>query len=427
MTYISTNKTVISVVGLGYVGLPLALALSKHFRVIAFDIDSKRIKELQSGFDKNNEFLNIDTQNQNIQFTYNDQEIVNASLHIIAVPTPVNEAKTPDFHPLQHASAIVGNRLKTGDMVVYESTVYPGATEEICIPILEQASKLTSPRDFVVGYSPERINPGDRAHSLEKIIKVVSAQNEHGLNKIEEIYKHIIDAGIHKAKSIKIAEAAKIIENTQRDINIALMNEFSIILNLMGVESYEVLEAAKTKWNFLPFTPGLVGGHCIGVDPYYLTHKAQMLGYTPQIILAGRKINDEMNIYVAHQLMKQMAKSSIALSDANITILGATFKENVSDIRNSGVSSIFKELKSFGLNVSIYDPLVPLELLNELYGPSAKKFSELAPTNVVLLAVPHTAFLELKIPELLFPGGVLFDVKSALKDRTFSNINYVCI
>ena len=352
----SAHQRKIAVIGLGYVGLPVAVAFGRSARTIGFDINVARVAELKSGHDSTLEIEDAELKASDIAFTCNAADLSAADFHIVAVPTPVDEAKRPDLTPMIKASETLGAHIKAGDIVVYESTVYPGATEEDCVPVLERMSGLKAGQDFFVGYSPERINPGDKDHTFTKITKVVSGQTPAVLEIVAQVYESVVTAGVHRAPSIKVAEAAKVIENTQRDLNIALMNELALIFNRMGIDTRDVLAAAGTKWNFLKFDPGLVGGHCIGVDPYYLTHKAAILGYIPQVILAGRSINDDMGRYVAQQAIRQLIGQGGAVKDAVITVLGFTFKENVPDLRNTRVIDIVNELKTYDIRVQIHDP-----------------------------------------------------------------------
>jgi UDP-N-acetyl-D-galactosamine dehydrogenase len=415
----STIKRKISVIGLGYVGLPVAVAFGRISRVIAFDLNPIRINELKQGVERTNEVLSRDLLEADILFTDDASNLRQADFHIVAVPTPVNHAKQPDLTSLLDASRIVGEYLKKGDIVVYESTVYPGATEEECIPVLEQQSGLKWGVDFNVGYSPERINPGDKKHNFKAITKVVSGDNAATLACVAAVYDSVVTSGVHKAPSIKVAEAAKVIENTQRDLNISLMNELALVFDKMGIDTRDVLDAASTKWNFLPFEPGLVGGHCIGVDPYYLTYKAAVLGYKPQVILSGRSINDSMGVFIAGQTIKQLIKSGKCVKGGVVTVLGFAFKENVSDIRNTRVLDIVKELQDYGLSVQIYDPLADVQEIRREYrlqGVSAE--DQLKPALAVILAVPHQYFM-LKdwsyFSSLLENGvGVVMDVKARL-------------
>jgi len=408
----------ISVIGLGYVGLPVAVAFGKRQRVVGFDIHPGRIAELETGIDNTHEVNSDDLQAADILFTADPSDLKQADFHIVAVPTPVTEARTPDLSPVLSASKTVGGQLKKGDIVVYESTVYPGATEEDCVPVLESESGLVCGEDFFVCYSPERINPGDREHTFTTITKIVSGQNDAILDIVARVYESVVTAGVHRASSIKVAEAAKVIENTQRDLNIALMNELALIFNRVGIDTLDVLEAAGTKWNFLPFRPGLVGGHCIGVDPYYLTHKATMLGYIPQVILSGRSINDGMGEFVAGQVIKALVRRGLNVRDCHITVLGLTFKENVPDLRNTRVIDIVDELRSYGVDVQVHDAhAAPAEAMAE-YGIELAATADLAPAQAVILAVPHREYLEKDwefVESLLEEKtGVVFDVKSKL-------------
>jgi len=409
----------ISVVGLGYVGLPIALELAKHFPVIGFDIREDRVEQMRRGIDPSKELTSEAFEGRDITFTSDANKLAEASFHIVAVPTPIDDHNLPDLKPLLSATEMLARHLKKGDYVVYESTVYPGCTEEECIPLLEKHSSLTLNEDFKVGYSPERINPGDTLHTLTKVKKVVAGSDGEALEKISEVYETIIEAGIHKASSIKVAEAAKIIENTQRDINIAFMNELSIIFSRMGINTFEVLEAAGTKWNFLRFTPGLVGGHCIGVDPYYLTYKARELGYHAQIITSGRFINDSMGGYIAKQVVKKLIATGKALHNARILVMGITFKENVSDIRNSKVVDIIRELKSYGLSTEVTDPYAEPPQVMEEYGIAIKEKPE-GSYDAVIVAVSHQPYVEMEekdFAELLTEGGVFVDVKGAFREK----------
>lgn len=415
------TERIISVIGLGYVGLPVAVAFGKVRRTVGFDINSVRIKELQSGYDRTGEVTTADLQTADILFTEKLEELAQADFHIVAVPTPVDEAHQPDLSLMYRASETVGTALKKGDIVVYESTVYPGVTEDECVPVLERVSGLVCGRDFTVGYSPERINPGDKEHTFTKIKKVVSGQDEETLEIVARVYESVVTAGVHRASSIKVAEAAKVIENTQRDLNIALMNELALIFDRMGIDTNDVLEAAGTKWNFLKFKPGLVGGHCIGVDPYYLTHKAEKIGYIPQVILAGRRINDGMGKFVAQRAIKEMIHAGHNILGSTVTVLGLTFKEDCPDLRNSKVIDIINELRDYGINVQVCDPLaVPDEAIHE-YGVQLVQITELKPAAAVVAAVAHRQFL-LWSPEDIsrFMGDnpVLIDVKGMYDQRT---------
>lgn len=412
-------KRKIGVVGLGYVGLPVAVAFGKEHSIVGFDINENRIKTLSNGHDYTNEVSDTDLKNSSITFTSNAEKLQETDFIIVAVPTPINEHNQPELTPLIKASETVAKNLKPGTIVVYESTVYPGATEEVCVPILEEYSNLTYGKDFFVGYSPERINPGDKEHTFTTITKVVSGQNNEVLEIIADTYSSVVKAGVYKASSIKVAEAAKVIENTQRDVNIALMNELALIFDRLNIDTSEVLKAAGTKWNFLNFSPGLVGGHCIGVDPYYLTHKAQAVGYQPDVILAGRRINDELGKFVARSLVKKLIKSGITVQGSTVTILGLTFKENVPDLRNSKVIDVINELKEFDVKVQVADiEADPKEAMRE-YGINLKDESELLPSDAVILAVPHKEYVSEgwdKIYSLLKNSqGIVVDLKSKLK------------
>lgn len=415
------HERLISVTGLGYVGLPVAVAFARERKVIGFDANARRISELNEGNDRTGEIGQDQLSQSQILFTNNPNDLHTADFHIIAVPTPVNLAKQPDLTSLISASEAVGRILKKNDIVVYESTVYPGTTEEVCAPILEKVSGLTSGIDFFLGYSPERINPGDKIHSFTNIKKVVAGQNTEILEIIAQVYGSVVTAGVHKASSIKVAEAAKVIENTQRDLNIALINELSIIFNKLQIDTFEVLEAAETKWNFLPFKPGLVGGHCIGVDPYYLTYIANVYGVHPEVILAGRRINDNMGKYVAEQTIKQISNSGKSIYSAKIGIFGLTFKENCSDIRNSKVFDIVQELLTYQTKLYLHDPLVNREHLQNMYGMNITAWNELNGLDAIILAVPHQKYLALPISEYinkLNAPKILIDIKGAL-DKKF--------
>lgn len=414
------NERIVSVIGLGYVGLPVAVAFGKKRKTVGFDINAARIVELKSGFDRTGEVDSEDLQRADILFTDKIEELKIADFHIVAVPTPVDEANQPDLTPMLKASETVGRALKKGDIVVYESTVYPGVTEDECVPVLERVSGLTCGADFTVGYSPERINPGDKLHTFTKITKVVSGQDAETLETVAQVYESVVTAGVHRASSIKAAEAAKVIENTQRDLNIALMNELAIIFDHMGIDTNDVLAAAGTKWNFLPFRPGLVGGHCIGVDPYYLTHKAEKIGYIPQVILAGRRINDGMGKFIAQRTVKEIIHAGNNVLGATVTVLGLTFKEDCPDLRNSKVIDIINELKDYGMEVQVCDPLAdPAEALHE-YGVTLVPFDELKKGSAVVAAVSHREYRELSVANLLslMEGTpLLIDVKG-LYDRS---------
>ena len=385
----------VAIVGLGYVGLPIAVAFVKKEHVIAFDITTSRVVELKAGHDRNDDVPRTDFEGGMAEFTTDPSRLREADFIIVAVPTPVDEAKRPDLTPLVLSSETVGRNLSAGSIIVYESTVYPGATEEVCVPILERESGFKCGREFKIGYSPERINPGDHDHTFTKILKVVSGQDAETLEIVAAVYSSVVKAGVHKAACIRVAEAAKVIENTQRDLNIALINELAIIFHRMGIDTNDVLEAAGTKWNFLKFSPGLVGGHCIGVDPYYLTHKAEQLGYIPQVILSGRRINDGMGVFVAKEVVKRALASGKVRFDGDrpvATILGFTFKENVSDLRNTRVIDIVAALKSYSFEVQVHDPLASPSEAEHEYGIRLTPYDELKPANAVILAVSHDQF-----------------------------------
>lgn len=406
---------IVSVVGLGYVGLPVALAFGKARQTIGFDVDEGRIRELREGYDRTGEADSEDLRSSGLVFTDDIEELRRADFHIVAVPTPIDAANRPDLTLLMAASGTVGRALKPGDIVVYESTVYPGTTEDECVPVLERASGLRCGVDFTVGYSPERINPADRRHTFAKILKVVSGQDEETLETIARMYESVVLAGVHRASSIKVAEAAKVIENIQRDLNIALMNELALIFDRIGVDTGEVLEAASTKWNFLKFTPGLVGGHCIGVDPYYLTHKAEEVGYIPQVILAGRRINDGVGRFVAERTVKEMARAGHNLPNSTVTVLGLAFKEDCPDLRNSRVIDIIRELEDYGVNVQVHDEAADPADAKREYGVSLKDWEDLEPAAAVVVAVAHRAYRELsaeRLATLMGDHPVLVDVKS---------------
>ena len=418
-----TNK--ITVIGLGYVGLPLAVEFSKKYHVTGFDINQKRIDELKQGIDRTLEVDNSDLKavltsshdsKKGLLVSNNPKDLESSNIYIITVPTPTDALNKPVFTPLVKASETVGKVLKKGDIVIYESTVYPGVTEDVCVPILEEVSNLKFNKDFFAGYSPERINPGDKKHTVTKILKVTSGSTPEIAEQVDQLYKSIITAGTHKAPSIKVAEAAKVIENSQRDINIAFVNELSKIFRLLDIDTKAVLEAAGTKWNFINFSPGLVGGHCIGVDPYYLAQKAIETGYNPEIILAGRKMNDSMGGYVAQETVKMMIKKGATIKNSNALVLGITFKENCPDIRNSRVIDIIKEFKTYDVNVDVFDPWASAEEVKHEYGLDLITASEELKKdyNAIVLAVSHNEFLELDITKLKSDIGVVFDVKSLL-------------
>lgn len=407
----------IAVVGLGYVGLPVAVAFGKKHKVVGFDINENRIATLKQNIDYTNEVTSEDLKQATINFTNQFEELKKTDFIIVAVPTPIDEYHTPDLTPLLKASETVAKGLTKGAIVVYESTVYPGVTEDECIPVLERISGLKCGEDFFIGYSPERINPGDKEHTFTRIQKVVSGQTPEVLEVVADVYGSVVEAGVYKASSIKVAEAAKVIENTQRDVNIALMNELALIFDRMNIDTAEVLKAAGTKWNFLNFSPGLVGGHCIGVDPYYLTHKAQSLGYNPEVILAGRRINDGMGAYVAQSLVKQMIKCGLQIQGSTVTVLGLTFKENVPDLRNSKVIDIIRELEEYGVQVQVTDAEANAEEAMHEYGVELIQEQELKPADAVILAVPHKAYMSKGWALSSFlkeDASIIVDIKSVL-------------
>jgi UDP-N-acetyl-D-glucosamine/UDP-N-acetyl-D-galactosamine dehydrogenase len=418
----------IAVVGLGYVGLPVAVAFGQKERVIGFDINEKRIQTLIEGHDYTNEVESNELQAANIDFTSDASRLGEADFIIVAVPTPINKYKQPDLTPMIKASETIAKNMKKGTIVVYESTVYPGVTEDSCVPVLEELSGMKCGEDFFVGYSPERINPGDKEHTFTKITKVVAGQNEEITEIIAGVYGSVVEAGVYRASSIKVAEAAKVIENTQRDLNIALMNELAVIFDKIGIDTDEVLKAAGTKWNFLPFSPGLVGGHCIGVDPYYLTHKAEAVGYHPQVILAGRRINDNMGKFIATSLVKQMINKNMPIQGSKVTVLGLTFKENVPDLRNSKVIDVINELKDFGVEVQVTDAEAnPQEAMDE-FGIELVQYEKLSPADAVVLAVAHEEYIKdgwSQFNRLLKHGtGIVVDIKSKL-ERQFCPDNII--
>lgn len=425
---LQSRKDKIAVIGLGYVGLPLAVHLAHHFEVYGYDMKESRINELRSGIDRTLEVPNDLLKQVHIHYTTNPKDLSNCRLIIVAVPTPIDEYKIPDLRPLQMASVDVGKNLVKGSCVVFESTVFPGATEEVCVPIIEKHSGFKFGVDFTVGYSPERINPGDREHSLENVIKIVSGSDTDTLKLLEKVYGTIVKAGLHLASSIKVAEAAKVIENTQRDLNIALMNELSMIFQKMNIDTLEVLEAAGTKWNFLKFRPGLVGGHCIGVDPYYLTFKAESLGYHPEMILAGRRINDGMGKYIAENTVKQLIKSRKLVRGSKVAILGITFKENVPDIRNTRVIDIIKELEDFGVEVIVHDPMADSDEALKYYGVKLQGLETIQNMDAVVVAVIHNFYKEmglLKIARLCSHNNdpLVIDVKGAFSPKEAAEMN----
>lgn len=425
------GKTFISLIGLGYVGMPIAVAFARKVRVIGFDISKEKIDLYQAGIDPTREVGDEVIKTTTVEFTSDETRLRDASFHIVAVPTPVHADHTPDLSPVEGASRILGRNLSRGSIVVFESTVYPGVTEDICVPILEKESGMTCGVDFFVGYSPERINPGDKVHRLETIMKIVSGIDQKTLDIIAQVYELVVEAGVYKASSIKVAEAAKVIENSQRDINIAFMNELSIIFNKMGISTKEVLEAASTKWNFLKFFPGLVGGHCIGVDPYYLTYKAEQLGYHSQIILAGRRINDAMGKHVAEHVVKNLIAVGSQVKGAKVAVLGFTFKENCSDTRNTKVIDIVTELREYGIEAEVCDPVADAEEAKKLYGITFVPFKAISNVDALVIAVSHEVFSQMGMQEIdrLFKAvpnheKVVMDVKSILDRRRMVEAGY---
>ncbi len=411
----------IAVVGLGYVGLPVALAFGRHFpNTVGFDVDENRILGLRSGRDRHGDVAEKELGQSKLTYTNREEDLKGSTFFVVAVPTPVDVNNRPDLEPLLGATKLVGRYLSKGGLIVFESTVYPGVTEDICGPVLEQISGLKCGRDFTLGYSPERINPGDQNHTLERVVKVVAGQDEKTLERVASIYGAIIPAGVHRAPSIKVAEAAKVIENTQRDLNIALMNELSIIFDRMNISTRDVLAAARTKWNFLPFSPGLVGGHCIGVDPYYLTTIAEQLGYHPQVILAGRRINDGMGNFVAQKIIKLLVQAGVQIKGARVGILGVTFKEDISDVRNSRVPTIYRELAEFGAQPMIHDPMADSEGVEREYGIRLVDWAELSNMDGLIVAVAHREYLErplIDLTSLVKRGGVFVDVKAMFDQK----------
>ena len=420
--------TVVAVIGLGYVGLPLVVEFGKHLRTIGFDIAVSKVESCLKGVDPSRELSDDEMRSSPLaEYTADPSKLAEADIIIVAVPTPVDSAHIPDFRPLIGSSTSVGRHMKKGATVVYESTVYPGATEEVCIPVLERESGLKWKQDFFVGYSPERINPGDKEHTLTKILKIVSGDTPQTLDKVARLYETIIVPGVHRASSIKAAEAAKVIENTQRDLNISLMNELAIIFDKLGIDTTEVLEAAGTKWNFLKFKPGLVGGHCIGVDPYYLTHKAEMLGYNPQVILAGRRINDGMGKFIAEQTIKHMIAAGSYIKGAKVNVLGLTFKENCGDLRNSKVIDIINELKSYGVEVFVTDPQAESDEAVHEYGVPLLPWADLPRADAIVAAVAHKEFAALTMDDFakkLVKGGAFIDVKAAFDRDAIRGAGY---
>lgn len=429
---IKNNEEKLSLVGLGYVGMPIAVEFAKRgVDVIGFDLNADKIETYKAGLDPTHEVGDEAIRNTTVEFTADEKDLRKAKFHIVAVPTPVNEDHTPDLTPVEGASAILGRNLTKGSIVVFESTVYPGVTEDICVPILEKESGLQCGIDFKVGYSPERINPGDKVHRLSTITKITAGMDEETLENVAKIYEIVVDAGVHRAESIKVAEAAKVIENSQRDINIAFMNELSIIFNKMGIDTLAVLKAAGTKWNFLNFRPGLVGGHCIGVDPYYLTYKAEELGYHSQIILSGRRINDDMGKYVAEQVVKKMISAERPVRNAKVGILGFTFKENCPDTRNTKVIDIVKELEEYGVNPMIADPVADAVEAERLYGIKFCNVSDMVDCDAVIFAVAHTEFASMTMEKIdsMFKKGdnyskVLVDIKGLLDRKEYERAGY---
>ena len=420
--------TVVAVIGLGYVGLPLVVEFGKHLRTIGFDIAVAKVESCLKGHDPSRELTDQEmAASPHAEYTADPSRLAEADMIIVAVPTPVDTAHIPDFRPLIGSSTSVGRHMKKGVTVVYESTVYPGATEEVCIPVLERESGLKWKQDFFVGYSPERINPGDKEHTLTKILKIVSGDTPQTLDRVAKLYETIIVPGVHRASSIKAAEAAKVIKNTQRDLNITLMNELSIIFDKLGIDTTEVLEAAGTKWNFLKFKPGLVGGHCIGVDPYYLTHKAEMLGYNPQVILAGRRINDGMGKFIAEQTIKHMIAAGSYIKGAKVNVLGLTFKENCGDLRNSKVIDIINELKSYGVEVFVTDPQAESDEAVHEYGVPLLSWADLPRADAIVAAVAHKEFAALTMEDFskkLVKGGAFIDVKAAFDRDAIRSAGY---
>ena len=415
----------ISLVGLGYVGMPIAVAFARKVKVVGFDLNAEKINLYKSGIDPTNEVGDEVIKNTTVEFTADPAKLKEAKFHIVAVPTPVNDDHTPDLTPVEGASRLLGQNLTKGSIVVFESTVYPGVTEDVCVPILEKESGLKCGVDFKIGYSPERINPGDKVHRLETIVKIVSGMDEETLDEVAKVYELVVEAGVHRAESIKVAEAAKVIENSQRDINIAFMNELSIIFNKMGIDTKAVLEAAGTKWNFLKFFPGLVGGHCIGVDPYYLTYKAEQLGYHSQIILSGRRINDDMGKYVAESIIKKMIASDLAIKGAKVAILGFTFKENCPDTRNTKIIDIYNELKEYGITPMVVDPTADAAEAKRLYGITFDSMDSIRDMDAVIIAVAHDEFLKLTKEDIAAfynssnKEKVLADIKGILDRKTY--------
>lgn len=428
---IVSGKEKLSLVGLGYVGMPIAVAFARKIKVVGFDLNAAKIDLYKSGVDPTNEVGDDVIKNTTVEFTADASKLKEAKFHIVAVPTPVNDDHTPDLTPVEGASRILGQNLTKGSIVVFESTVYPGVTEDICVPILEKESGLKCGVDFKIGYSPERINPGDKVHRLETITKIVSGMDAETLEEVANIYELVVEAGVYRAESIKVAEAAKVIENSQRDINIAFMNELSIIFNKMGIDTKSVLAAAGTKWNFLKFQPGLVGGHCIGVDPYYLTYKAEQLGYHSQIILSGRRINDDMGKYVAENLVKNLIKADIPVKSAKVAILGFTFKENCPDTRNTKVIDIYKELQEYGITPMVVDPAADAAEAKRLYGITFNTMDDIHDMDAVIVAVAHKQFLDIdkdRISALFSKANakkVLVDIKGIFDRKDYAGEDYI--
>ena len=428
---IVSREEKISLVGLGYVGMPIAVAFSKKVKVIGYDLNAQKIELYKNGIDPTKEVGNEAIKACTVEFTNDETKLRDAKFHIVAVPTPVNGDRIPDLSPVEGASTILGRNLTKGSIVVFESTVYPGVTEDVCVPILEKESGLKCGVDFKIGYSPERINPGDKVHRLETITKIVSGMDEETLEEVAKVYELVVAAGVHRAESIKVAEAAKVIENSQRDVNIAFMNELSIIFNRMGIDTQSVLKAAGTKWNFLKFYPGLVGGHCIGVDPYYLTYKAERLGYHSQIIAAGRRINDDMGKYVAESVVKNLIKADVSIKHAKVAILGFTFKENCPDTRNTKIIDIYNELQEYGITATVADPAADAEEAKRLYGMDFVDVADIKDCDAVILAVAHEEFKNLKQADFdkMFKSGdnstkVLADIKGLLNRKEYESAGY---
>jgi UDP-N-acetyl-D-glucosamine/UDP-N-acetyl-D-galactosamine dehydrogenase len=432
---IVNKKEMIAVIGLGYVGLPLAIAFARHTKVIGFDVNNNKVQSYIEGIDVTNEVGDKVIKSTSVNFTSDEKKLRECKFHIVAVPTPVSADKTPDLSPVISASETVGRNLTQGSIVVFESTVYPGVTEEICIPILEKISGLKAGVDFKVGYSPERINPGDKENRLETIMKVVSGMDDQSLEEIAKTYELVIEAGVHRAPSIKVAEASKVIENSQRDINIAFMNELSIVFNKMGIDTKAVLEAAGTKWNFLKFTPGLVGGHCIGIDPYYFIYKAEQLGYHSQIILSGRRINDDMGKFVSENVIKKLIQTDKQVKGAKVAVMGITFKENCPDARNSKVFDIINELKEYGIDVRVIDPVVNKQEVYDEYGIDIESIEEISNVDALIFSVPHDEFLDINLDDLeklyrdfgeakIKNNNILIDIKGIFDRREATEKGY---